>query len=92
MSAARATSLASDLQRRLDASAGPVRVEAAGRDGEVAVLVVGPGALAVLLRPDVRREVAERARAAGFRHAAVDLELDGPPADPASVRGGEGDA
>lgn len=92
MSGGRAEALAGDLERRLDPGAGPVRVEAAGRDGEVAVLVVGPEALPALLRPDVRREVAGCAREAGFRHAAVDLELDGPAARPSSGRGGEGDA
>ncbi|HKK28058.1 MAG TPA: hypothetical protein VKB18_08240 [Gemmatimonadota bacterium] len=76
MSGDAASALARHVGERLGLEGGRVRVEAAGRDGEIAVLVIPAEALSALLRDEVRREVAERARAAGYDHAAVDLALD----------------
>lgn len=84
MSGDSASGLARQVCERLGLEAGRVRVEAAGREGEIAVLLVPSEALPALLRDEVRREVVERARAAGYDHAAVDLALDGAPDEEAS--------
>lgn len=78
MSRDRTGGLARRLAGRLGLDPRHVRVEAAGLEGEVAVVTVPRAALPALLDAAVRLEVVERARAAGFRHAAVDLALGGP--------------
>lgn len=67
------------LAERLGLRPGQLAVEADGRDGEIAVVRVPSGALESLLDPAVRSEIVQRARAAGFRHAALDLDLAGKP-------------
>jgi len=75
-----------DLERRLGErlglGTGQLVVEADGPGREIAVVRVPAAALDVLLDPEVRAEIVERARAAGFRHAAVDLDMAG--AEPAT--------
>jgi len=76
-----ASDLECHLGERLGLGAHQLVVEAGGREREIAVLRVPAAALEALLDPEVRSEIVERARAAGFRHAAVDLDLAG--AEPA---------
>jgi hypothetical protein len=52
-------------------------VEACGPGGEIAVFHVPAAALEKLLEQGLREEIVRRARAEGFRYAAVDLELPG---------------
>lgn len=52
-----------------------VGVGTGGRQGEIAVVRIPAHLLGGLLRPGVRAELVEAARAAGFRHAAVDLDF-----------------
>lgn len=65
------------VRERLGLEAGRLEVRADGREGEIAVIRVPTGVLADLLRPEVRAELVERARAAGFRHVAIDLDFAG---------------
>jgi len=73
------------LARRLGLPRGCAAVEPGGREGEIAVVRVPADAVGRLLRSGLREELVGRARAAGFRHAALDLELSGgadvPPGD-----------
>lgn len=59
-----------------------VEVRAAGPEGEIALLRVPAETLDRLLAPGVRETIVERARAEGFRYAALDLSLLTPPARP----------
>lgn len=66
---------------------GRIAVETEGPEGEIAVLRVPPAALPRLLEAGLRGRVVERARAAGYRYAAVDLGGEAGPAGGAGPRG-----
>ncbi len=69
--------LESRVARHLGLAPTQVRIEADGPGDEIAVVRVPAAALGALLAAGVRTEIVERAHAAGFRHAALDLELAG---------------
>ncbi len=66
-----------------------IRVEPDGPEAEIAVLRVPPDLIPRLLEPARRARVVARARAEGFRYAALDLALEAGPEDPLAGRGGD---